>query len=227
MSQKNIRKALVESDTLVMNKISAEMIALMITPASRSVWTGTRPSDTTTRYMVMIVAPAPRNANRWRAEKPANAQPIPICRARTAPRAAPLDTPRMYGSARGLRSRAWSATPTAAKLAPTRKANNTLGNRTSSTITLRLTPETPVRVSSPPLSRIRATSPNGIRSDPNWRQATPPISAIATSNAITRLQRLTVSTGSERAPVWMSVWDGVVIELLRLRSQGTDLDGGS
>src|SRR5712692_9051229 len=43
--------------------------------------------------MVTIVAPAPRNANRWSAEKPANAQPIPICRARTAPRAAPLETP--------------------------------------------------------------------------------------------------------------------------------------
>src|SRR2546425_8466868 len=91
--------------------------------------------------MVTIVAPAPRNANRWSAEKPANAQLIPICRARTAPRAAPLETPRMYGSARGFRSRAWSATPTAAKLAPTRKANRTLGSRTSSTITLRLTPE--------------------------------------------------------------------------------------
>src|SRR5439155_732621 len=128
MSQKNIRKALVESDTLVMNKISAEMIALMITPASRSVWTGTRPSDTTTRYMVTIVAPAPRNANRWSAEKPANAQPIPICNARTA---------------------------------------------------------------------------------------------------ITRLHRVTVSAGSGSAPVWTSAWDGVVIELLHLRSQGTAQDGGS
>src|SRR5439155_6666273 len=177
--------------------------------------------------MVTIVAPAPKNANRWSAEKPANAQPIPICRARTAPRAAPLDTPRMYGSARGFRSRAWSATPTAAKLAPTRKANRTLGKRTSSTITLRLTPETPVRVSSPPLNRMRATSANGIRSDPNWRQATPPTSAIAASNAITRLQRVTVRAGSGSAPVWTSAWDGVVILPLRLRSQGTAQDGES
>ncbi len=47
MSQKNIRKALVESVTLVMNKMSAEMIELMITPASRSVWTETHPSTVT------------------------------------------------------------------------------------------------------------------------------------------------------------------------------------
>src|SRR3989475_12480051 len=165
--------------------------------------------------MVTIVAPAPRNANRWSVEKPANAQPIPICKARTAPRAAPLETPRMYGSARGFRSRAWSATPTAAKQAPTRKANRTLGSRTSSTITLRLTPEAPVRVSSPPLSRMRATSPNGIRSDPNWRQATPPISAIATSNAITRSEEHTSELQSQSNLVCRLLLEKKNLELLR------------
>ena len=49
--------------------------------------------------------------------------------ARIAPIAEPQDMPSMYGSARGLRSRAWNTKPPRARVPPTNAARITRGRR--------------------------------------------------------------------------------------------------
>ncbi len=51
-----------------------------------------------------------------------------------APRAAPAEVPRTYGSASGLRSRPWNVTPATASASPTSIAVRTRGRRRSMTI---------------------------------------------------------------------------------------------
>ena len=54
-------------------------------------------------------------------------------RTRTAPRPAPLVTPRMPGSASGLRQPAWMIAPATASAAPAASAASTRGTRASNT----------------------------------------------------------------------------------------------
>ena len=48
-----------------------------------------------------------------------------------APKAAPADTPRVYGSARGFNSIPWNKAPDTARAAPTAAQVSILGSRTS------------------------------------------------------------------------------------------------
>ena len=57
--------------------------------------------------------------------------PAPIMTTAIAPTAAPPETPRMYGSANGFRSRTWNTAPAMESIPPTRAARATRGRRTS------------------------------------------------------------------------------------------------
>ena len=67
-----------------------------------------------------VPAPTARNGNR-----------IGAVMASTAPSEAPAAAPMTYGSAIGLRSRAWNTTPAQPRPAPTRTPARTRGRRTS------------------------------------------------------------------------------------------------
>ena len=58
-----------------------------------------------------------------------------------APKAAPLETPRVNGVARGLRNMAWKAAPAAASPAPARNPNRTRGTRKRQKISASAVPE--------------------------------------------------------------------------------------
>jgi hypothetical protein len=74
----------------------------------------------------MMVRRAPTKETRGRPEE---AVLNPIMMAAIAPTAAPLETPRMYGSARGFLRRACKIAPDTERPAPTKPANKALGNR--------------------------------------------------------------------------------------------------
>src|SRR3970040_1808511 len=69
---------------------------------------------------------APKNAHSGRGRKES---PGSRSLAVMAPTAAPPETPRMYGSASGLRRRAWNATPGGERGPPTRAPRRALGTR--------------------------------------------------------------------------------------------------
>jgi len=84
------------------------------------------------------VAMAPANAKTGteQDEMPANAKRLILNKiAIEAPKAAPADTPRVYGSAKGFNNIPWNTAPDMDNPAPTMAAVKILGRRTSKTIT--------------------------------------------------------------------------------------------
>ena len=74
----------------------------------------------------LTVAPAKAPAGSAHTARAAS----PLWIARTAPSDAPVDTPRMPGSASGLRKRPWSAAPATASPPPTTNPSSARGKRT-------------------------------------------------------------------------------------------------
>ncbi|GAF92505.1 unnamed protein product [marine sediment metagenome] len=72
-----------------------------------------------------IVNKAPIKERRGTPKVNPRPKTIPIM----APTAAPLETPRIKGSARGFLRRAWNTTPPRESVKPTSPANKILGNR--------------------------------------------------------------------------------------------------
>jgi hypothetical protein len=82
------------------------------------------------------MAPANAKTCTEKDESPANAKRLMLNRiAIEAPNAAPADTPRVYGSAKGFNNIPWNTAPDMDKPAPTMEAVKILGRRTSRTIT--------------------------------------------------------------------------------------------
>ena len=106
---------------------------LMATPArrtpERSSWVPRCPrrrTRATARSAPRKAAPATGTTVRLAARAP-----VPRLSTAAAPRAAPPDTPRRAGSARGFRRRAWRSAPARARAAPTSAAKRARGRRSS------------------------------------------------------------------------------------------------
>jgi len=80
------------------------------------------------------VPSAPANAKTAIGDRPKSVQLNPQTTAIIAPRPAPLDMPNIYGSAKGLRKRAWKTTPLHARAAPTIAPSRIRGTRTRTNI---------------------------------------------------------------------------------------------
>src|SRR3990172_4646642 len=83
---------------------------------------------------------APKNGHSGRGRKEA---PGSRSLAVIAPTAAPPETPRMYGSASGLRRRAWNATPEEERAPPTSAPRRALGSRSVRTTRAAVSPAGP------------------------------------------------------------------------------------
>ena len=132
------------------SRIAALPNAPTITPASSSVCgSSTRPGAVATRNTSSTAEMAPTNAAVGITQAPSWSRCSTT--AATDPVAAPLDTPRMNGSASGFRSSAWNVMPESANAAPHSAASTTRGARR---------PRTMARVrSSPSPSSARTMSP--------------------------------------------------------------------
>src|SRR5262245_22325774 len=92
-----------------------------------------------------IVNAAPANAAAGRTGREGASAVSPAAVAANAPRAAPPDTPRMYGSASGLRRIAWKTAPAAPNAAPAIAARSRRGSRS-----LRIVVEASSPLNNPP-----------------------------------------------------------------------------
>src|SRR6185436_9322580 len=77
----------------VTNMISAEKIALRITPANKRACMGNRPYDSAMRYTTTSDNNPPAKPQSGNTEKVTTVAPTPSRIARVTPNAAPLDTP--------------------------------------------------------------------------------------------------------------------------------------
>src|SRR5574337_528425 len=115
-------------------EMTAPKNAPIATPARSNCSTTTSPRCHPSRYTIAVTATAPTKANTVVALRPPAANVTPKTIALVAPNAAPAETPMMYGSAMGLRSKPWKTVPEVARAAPTKVAKTTRGNRSWSTM---------------------------------------------------------------------------------------------
>src|SRR6476646_582668 len=92
------------------------------------------PPEPPRRNTSSAAAIAPTNAQTFTRPNWKTVRPTGNRMASAAPRAAPDDVPRTYGSASGLRTIPWNVAPATARPAPTRAAVRTRGIRSSQTI---------------------------------------------------------------------------------------------
>ena len=106
-----------------------------VTPASKSTGVGNSPDLVLAKEKTRVIAPkAPRKAAIGTVGIPAIACGNPILIAITAPKAAPLDTPKVNGAARSLRRSDWNTAPATARAAPVSAAKIILGMRARNNI---------------------------------------------------------------------------------------------